>query len=184
MKVKMDSEKYFNKRLSNSSYWLEKSIELRISAGDIWFVSQNNNLQQNIDSILGFPEGDRFSVPFNKVFVFLCGLSLELIFKAIFISIGEEVKESHDLNELSEKLNLGFSLEDKELLGIYTQTIYWFGKYPIPTKKKIPQIDRLFANINSNLFNGNRYGFTSDGKKIEIRNEKMDWETYNRIWLY
>jgi hypothetical protein len=107
----------------------------------------------------------------------LCGLSLELLFKALIIEDNHKPPTVHKLRDLSSKAHLTMSTEDLELLDLLTAHIYWAGKYPIPLGGE-PEWDRHVEQMNSAL--------TSRVPNISIplfqRNERLSWDDYTRVW--
>jgi hypothetical protein len=105
----------------------------------------------------------------------ICGLSLELIYKAIIIEKGNKFKPVHKLIYLAQKAGLKIDSHTEGILEILTESISWQGKYPIPKEKKLSGFskllgDKLFSKSNIN------------SRHINTKNT-IGWNAFNNIWL-
>ena len=126
---------------------------------------------------LGLESGYSFAVACPAVFMMLCGLSLELLYKALIIEIGNRPPEIHDLRRLSAVAQITMSVDDFELLDILTAHITWAGKYPVPRgdrQKWDKHVERMYAALTDPV----------PGMIIGVvrRNDRLYWEDYSRIW--
>ena len=113
------------------------------------------------------------------VFRMLCGMSIELIFKALIIERKQAVNESHhDLLHHASMAGLTYSERERELLKILTHSIAWAGRYPTPTPKKKDHIEVYSKLIDENLFDRVPLGSIS----ILQPNKALNWNSFNSMW--
>lgn len=79
--------------------WYNKSCDLRASSDALW-LSMKNELFETISSELNLGEGRSANI--WPVYFMLCGLSLELIYKAILVIKNEKVPTKHTLGSLAD----------------------------------------------------------------------------------
>jgi hypothetical protein len=118
-----------------------------------------------------------FAVACPQVFFMLCGLSLELMFKASILEIGKTPPTIHNLRKLSSLAQLTMSADDLELIDLLSNHISWAGKYPIPKggkKEWKEHTNRMHAALFDRVPN------TSIA--IMRQNERLNWGDYSRIW--
>ena len=82
--------------LSSSQYWINKAIALRASAAAVWYCI-NANLHVDLSSALGSVNPIDITGDAWQVYRMLCGMSLELAYKASLIAMGQKIKTTHDL---------------------------------------------------------------------------------------
>jgi hypothetical protein len=107
----------------------------------------------------------------------LCGLSLELLYKALILEIDKQPPPVHDLRKLSALAQITMSADDFELIDLLTDHIKWAGKYPVPRGDKTEwdqHVERMDAALTDPV----------PGMSIPMvrRNERLDWGDYSRIW--
>lgn len=167
----------FEREQNLSIYWANRASDLRGAAGAVWFAIENESSSDQVRSMLGMEQHYRFSAACPLVFFMLCGLSLELLYKALIVEDGKKPPAIHDLRELSTRAHINFTVEDLRLIDLLTDHILWAGKYPVP-KGGEPEWDRHVEQMNSAL--------TSPVCGISIpvvrRNECLSWDDYTRIW--
>ncbi len=72
----------------------------------------------------------------SGVFRMLCGMSLELLYKAILVSQARTVPHHHNLVELARSAGASVSKRDAGLLEILSECIKWEGRYPVPKQSE------------------------------------------------
>lgn len=82
---------------------------------------------------LGLGEGFSLAAALSPPFLLNAGLSIELLLKAIGKILGRPEKHSHDLNDLCQHAGIQVSADVRVILDILTESIYWSGRYPVPT---------------------------------------------------
>ncbi len=159
--------------------WLNKSTDLRASAAALWAsidTETSKSVVARFDLGLGFGRGFRMSVAVPGVFHMLCGLSLELLYKAIIVSTGDSAPKGHNLSQLAQRAGIVVSKEDRGLLEILTEYIVWAGRYPVPQ-------DVGFWNKLLELRNKYLYRRVPFGKlQLQSGNDALSWDGFDRLW--
>lgn len=106
---------------------------------------------------LNLGDGFRMSAAVWPVFMMLCGMSLELLYKAISVAKGNQVETHHKLIDLADSAGVEVDKQAKALLTELTEYVIWEGKYPVP---KDNQKESFFR------------------KSIPI----LNWDTFNMLW--
>jgi hypothetical protein len=166
----------YEREESLSIYWFNRANDLRGAAGAVWFAMQNEGDQ--IHDLLGLEGGYCFSVACPSVFRMLCGLALELLYKALILEVSKKNPPTHHkLKKLSSLAQLTLDADDLELIDLLTDHVVWAGKYPVP-KGGETEWDQHVARMNTAL--------TEPVPNMSIRlirrNERLDWRDYTRIW--
>ncbi|MBI2471037.1 MAG: hypothetical protein HYV59_07320 [Planctomycetes bacterium] len=163
--------------------WFNKSSDLRASAGAIWICM---GIEQSKEIVEQLRLGDdfRLNIACRPVYRMLCGMSLELIFKAIIVAKGNKVEHTHDLVDLALKSNIKYDKRKQGILKIFSESIIWDGRYPVPRAKgkdrdkandvikaKMAELNDLYRTCASPRRN-NALDFGSF----------LDWNYFNEIW--
>ncbi|MDR9469273.1 hypothetical protein [Marinospirillum sp.] len=156
-------------------WWFNKSSDLRASAGTLWLGMSSDERSKEITESLHL--GDGFSIPIavRPVYQMLCGMSLELIFKAVVVARGYKPNHVHDLPSLAERAALAYSEEERGILAVFTESIIWEGRYPVPKKEEI--MDKACQLRSAHCF-------TPHGKSGMFKkpNDALSWASFNSIW--
>jgi hypothetical protein len=167
----------FEREQNLSIYWANRASDLRGAAGAVWFAMENEGSSDQVRTMLGMEQHYRFSAACPLVFFMLCGLSLELLYKALIVEDEKKPPAIHDLRKLSTRAHLKLTADDLRLIDLLTDHILWAGKYPVP-KGGEPEWDRHVEQMNAAL--------TSPVPNFSIpvvrRNERLSWGDYTRIW--
>ena len=159
-------------------YWFNKSSDLRASAAAVW-MSTEPDLSKRIVEECRLGRGFKIGAAVIPVFHMLCGMAMELIFKALVVEQEKEVNEAHhDLLNHASMAGLTYSGRDRELLKILTHSIVWAGRYPTPTSKRKNHMEELSKLFRDNLFD--RVPLSS--MTILHPNEALDWNSFNSMW--
>ncbi len=166
----------FDRRKRLSVYWHNKASDLRASAGVLW-VSMHGTDELFVAEKLGFPPGFSFSIACGPVYYMLCGMSLELLLKAVIVDRGIEPKATHDLVELSQAVSINLTQTQIGLFRILSEAIIWEGRYPVPKQERYLQ----------NLYELHREHLWDPvpeimGIKLLRPNNKLSWESFNDLW--
>jgi len=158
--------------------WFNKASDLHASAGALW-MSMREDYSDIFAAELGFASQFNMSVAVWPVYMMLCGLSLELLYKAISVAKGEEVKPIHDLIQLANLAGIKTEGQSKKLLALLTESIIWEGKYPAPKDKR----RESFSTAN-NLYNQVMYT-KCQHKGIERQKptDALSWNSFNKLWV-
>ena len=168
------AESVFAQRKSNSVYWRNKSNDLLGAAGLIWAGILNNEVLER--KTLGLPDWYSFEIACPPVFRMLCGMSVELLIKAIIVQRGDEPKQTHNLNRLAEQATLCVAREHAQLLSVLTESVVWHGRYPVP--KTRPAFDRARELERDALTRRVPLGSFS----VLHPNHALNWENFLGIW--
>lgn len=130
----------FDRKKEEAIYRYNKSSDLKASA---WVIrlAANEALSSEINVKLWLGGSFSFDVACKDTYFMLCGLSLELIFKAILVQNEHfRYKKNHDLKKLALSINkiswinLNYTKQEEKILGYLSGCIYWQGKYPTSLK--------------------------------------------------
>lgn len=111
------------------------------------------------------------------VFRIICGMSLELLYKALIVSHGEQVAYKHELLELAHAAGVEVGPGDEPLLQILSEAIKWDGRYPVP--KKRATLEELYELEREHLVDWRQ----GAGKFVVGRaNHALSWDGFNRLW--
>jgi hypothetical protein len=171
----MDShdEIYYKKRKGLSIYWFHNASALRDSANVLW-TSMN---------------GRNWGDPKFPVYMMLCGMSLELIYKAIVVANNKEPNtKSHSLETLAKEAGLKVKKEQAGMLQIFSEAIIWDGRYPVPNNQdKISHYHSLILKychdhekIDEQLDDNS---FLKGVSICKLNNESLNWGSYNELWI-
>lgn len=159
--------------------WFNKSNDLRGACAAIWHSIQTEDVALKQDYGLGSQYSFACAVP--SVFAMNAGLSLELLFKAIWIQANfanfEKVPKTHDLKELARKADAIGQFSDDQILLLEIFSLYslWIGKYPIPKDEE------SYCKATETMSKTRRTG----GRLIEMHIPALtpNWKNYNEIWV-
>jgi|GEM_PF-1127490 len=167
---------FFSLRKAAPLAWYNKSCDLRASSGAIWF-SMKNELLETISSELNLGEGRSANI--WPVYFMLCGLSLELIYKAILVVKNEKAPTKHTLSSLANLAGIHQDQRKEDLLSILTEAIIWEGKYPVPMDGQQNKMVELSRLENRSLFDFVEW----KGLKIPRPNNELGWDSFNNLWM-
>lgn len=171
----MDS---YERRKKTSMCWFNKSSDLRASAAAVW-MSIEPDLSNRIVGECRLGGGFVMGAAVVPVFRMLCGMSMELIFKAVIVEREQAVNESHhDLLFHASMAGLSYSERERRLLKILTHSIAWAGRYPTPTPKKKDHMEEYSRLIDDNLYDRVPLGSTT----ILQPNRSLNWNSFNSMW--
>ena len=166
---------FFTLRKTAPLWWYHKSCDLRASAGTLWF-SKKNELSEKISSELNLGEGRSGNT--QSVYLMLCGLSLELMYKAILTIKKLAIPRKHNLKNLANSAGIQSNRQKEDLLSILTEAILWDGKYPVPTDDQLSKMTELAEIENRSLVDYAEY----KGINIPRPNNKLGWDSFNELW--
>ncbi|GKX42430.1 hypothetical protein SOASR015_14640 [Pectobacterium carotovorum subsp. carotovorum] len=173
----LKNRKTLTEERNHPNHWFNRASDLRASAGALWVAMEGNN--DLFVEKLGLHNSFSMGVACWPVYHMLCGLSLELIFKAVIVQLGGDVPKTHDLNQLAGKASFQCSVAEKQLLKFYKASVEWSGRYPIPNRCND---DGLLDHwrLASDVLTKPDKRF----KDIEMRTGSgaTDWENYHALW--
>lgn len=168
------SESRFERRRSTSQYWYNKASDLMGAAAVIRFTSSDEKAAGKIVADANLGSGFNLSVATYRVFHMLCGMALELIYKAILVEDGKEPPANHSLSTLANLAGLDLSPEDESLLKIWSQLVIWDGKYPVPKKEE--HMKTYEDLIDRTLWN------PVEGTPFKQMNDGIEWSGFRIFW--
>jgi len=114
------------------------------------------------------------------VYAMLCGMSLELLIKAVLIMQKEDVKPVHDLSALARHAEIPLDQAERGLLDLLTHYVVWYARYPVPRRNTAENVRELGRLIDEHLFEKASFG----GLTIMSRRTPgpLDWQQYNSFW--
>lgn len=115
----------------------------------------------------------------------LCGLSLELILKAVKVKKGTEPPQRHCLNELASDLGIKKTPHETKLLRFYEESILWAGKYPLPISRLCGDDDlKRYWTLTGDVLTTPISPPPTDSKILQFRESSgaTDWEKYDLLW--
>jgi hypothetical protein len=173
---KKTHEEYLKQRQLHSMYWNNKSSDLHGAAAALWY-SQDEAVSDAIVKECGLGEGwFRMSAAVTPVYYMLCGLSLELIYKAILWAKAIRFDFTHKLVDLAKAAGVEPEGELQGLLETMTEFVIWYGKYPIPSDQQYGPI--LTKLIHRNLYDRKRMGSLN----VLAPNEALSWKSFDKLW--
>jgi hypothetical protein len=166
----------YERRKELAVYWYNKASDLRGAAGALW-ASMDDTRSNAIVEELGLGTNFKMKVATYPVYAMLCGMSLELLYKAIVVAKGNEPNtKTHALTILASNAGISVTNQQIGLLKILSEYIIWNGRYPVP--KKPEQMQSYIELKNEHLFNKIPLG------KFIARspNGALNWESFNKLW--
>ena len=162
--------------LASQQYWIDKAKALRASAAAIWHYIDSNPPLDLSSALATDPPIAKTGI--WNVYRMLCGMSLELAYKASLIAMEEKIKITHDLNWLAEQVLSSVSRKERGLLELLTQCIVWDGRYPAP--KDSLSLEYFVYLSYENLYRKEQTENTMT--LIPIEPDPLSWENYNSLW--
>lgn len=172
----MNYDNLYDKYSKVSTYWYNHASDLKASAAAVHY-SLNKDVGKEIVSNYYLGTGFSMDAAVTGIWKMLAGMSLELLYKAIYVKRCLTVPKSHVLKDLNDKLKIVLPKEFYPMLEIFTEHIIWDSKYPIP-------LNKVDVNKNLHLYKKHLMTEVLDGGKFKIRrnNGFLCWENYNRLW--
>ncbi|EJM89840.1 MULTISPECIES: hypothetical protein [unclassified Pseudomonas] len=103
---------------NHKNHWLNRANDLYASAGAIWFAMRSGN-NETITHELNLGQDFSMSVACKPVYHMICGLSLEVVMKAVIVSRGGTVPEKHFLNDLADLIGIKRNENERKMLRFY-----------------------------------------------------------------
>jgi hypothetical protein len=165
----------FARRRDISMYYWNHASDLNAGALVVWNAYAGKEGAPTPQS-LGLGQGFSFMASLGPVFALLAGLSLELSLKATTKIVDRPLKATHRLNELRGNIGISVSADQRVILDILTDHIYWRSRYPVPRK----EADWLKS---MELFN-KAWKRPKKGSLFSAPNEKrvINLENYEALW--
>lgn len=170
------TKEIFSRRKRIGTYWLNKSSDLHAAAAALWY-SVDAEVSDPIVARFGLGSGFAMAAAVPDVFRMLCGMSLELLLKAILVSKRLDVPHKHDLVALAESAAVPLDDRDRGLYAILTECVRWDGRYPV--SKTLDEFEDL-AELEERLLT-DVIG-TSGRLVFRQGNDALSWDGFDRLW--
>ena len=162
------------------NHWHNRAADLHASAGVLWHAMTKG--RESIPKDLGFVPGFDLAVACWPVYWMLCGLSLEVVMKAVLVQRGikEESFAKHGFPNLHRLLGETPSQKERDLFRFYDASLLWAGRYPTPKNATASQLLSYWDLADTVLTEPVKHI-----KGIELRqgNGVGDWESFHSLWL-
>lgn len=116
----------------------------------------------------------------QPVYLMLCGLSLEVLMKAVLAQRGELTEKlmHHRLVDLAKAVGRAQTLREQKLLRFYESSMVWAGRYPVPLRDQLRGVI-AHRRLGSELF----MSPVKLGRlELKQRNDMDSWERYSILW--
>jgi hypothetical protein len=139
-----------------------------------------NNAAQGIAPALGLGDAVDMTTATWRVYRMLCGMALELSYKAIAVVQGKNVLHVHNLVQLAEHAGVPLlKARDKRLLQLLTECIVWDGRYPVP--RSAGSLQYFTYLTYESRYCTEQTGETSWALK-PLDPDPFDWEEFPAFW--
>lgn len=159
--------------------WHITARHLMGAAGTLW-ACKNEQRSTELVTELGLDTEFSMVHALRRPYLMLCGMSLELLFKAIVVAKGERPNtKTHDLRTLALNAGVAFTAKQQGQLDLLSQYIAWAGRYPVPRPERATDYQKLYLLEHQHLLNSRRVGSTL----VEfLPGTQLDWEHFHKLW--
>lgn len=166
---------------SHPNHWRNRAADLKASAGVLWHSMGSQDAA--IAEELGYAPGYRMGVACWSVYHMLCGLSLEVIIKAVLVRRGTlpQKVETHSFVKLHEVLGVEMDDERKRLMAFYEAALVWSGRYPTPRNATDDKLLNYFDLANDILMKPLSMG-EKTSIQLKVSSGATDWQCYSALW--
>ena len=176
-KVPQTPEEYdFEQQNRLSIYWFDKSYDLKGAAAAIWSTMHPPSSPSDREPRPKRRRTQDGGVALGPVYWMLCGMSIELLLKALIVAQQQDPGKTHKLKQLAIKAGLQLDRRQQGLLDILSEAVIWYGRYPVPLEGA--QMQR-FHDLSLQYL----YGPVRVGRfKVLRRNSALDWPFFDELW--
>lgn len=164
---------------NHPNHWFNRAADLHASARVLW-LAMNGALNDKVSGA-GQSQGFSYAVACNPVYYMLCGLSLELVIKALLVQNGiapDKIK-THKFDRLLQLLNHSVDKKTRKLLHFYEAMAVWDGRYPTPVDATDQSLKDHWKLINDVLTSPVK---VINGLEFRQSNGVGDWDNFNSLW--
>jgi hypothetical protein len=159
--------------------WHNKAWHLMGAAGALW-ACQNNDRSKEIVGELGLETEFSMGQALGEPYLMLCGLSLELLFKAIVVAKRGKPMKHHNLRALATNASVELTEKQKGQLDFLSEYVTWAGRYPVSKERdafnKLPKLRfehlLLYEKLPGSSFVKMRAG------------SQLDWHQFHTLWRH
>lgn len=164
---------------NHPNHWYNRSSDLHASARVLWLAMHGALNEQEGEKV--HPTGFSYSIACYPVYFMLCGLSLEVIIKALLVQSGlnlDQIK-THKFDKLLQLLNQPTDKKTRKLLLLYEAKVVWEGRYPVPNNASDQGLKDHWK-LSSEVLTSPVHKFGT----LEMRqsNGAGDWDNYHALW--
>lgn len=167
-------EDRFDRLEVTPQYWYNCSSDLRGSAAALLAASEPE-LAAVVAHKFGLGAGFSIGIASSPVYEMLCGMSIELMLKAVAVAQRRKVMRHHRLVELASHVDVSLAPGEEALLSVLTAAIRWSGRYPIPKDRKEWE--------DTNTVRSKTLWEPVDAFcDFKTYNGALDWKNVNALW--
>lgn len=166
---------------NHPNHWFNRAADLKASAGAVWHSMGSDNAA--ISETLGYPHGHCMRTACKPIYFMLCGLSLELIIKAVLAQRGlsPDQFKGHKFETLHQKLGLPLKRERAKLMAFYESSLVWAGRYPTPIDATDEKLLNFYSLASEILTKPTELGPPS--MKFRIGSDDLtNWTQFSALW--
>lgn len=166
---------------NHPNHWRNRAADLKASAGALWHSMGSQD--SAIASELGYAPGYRMAVACWPVYHMLCGLSLELIMKAVLAQRGFSPTEfkGHKFENLHQLLGVPLKKDRAKLMAFSEASLVWAGRYPTPLYTDDEKLLTYYDLASDVLTKPIDLGSTSV-LNFKTSSGATDWEHFLKLW--
>lgn len=160
-----------------SIYWFDKSYNLKGAAAALWSTMHPPSPQSGRKRSPATFRAPSAGVALGPVYWMLCGMSIELLLKALEVARHQEPGKTHNLRQLAVKAGLRPDREKRGVLDLLSEAVIWYGRYPVPLEAT--RLEKFHNQVFEYL-----YRPTSRVGRFEVfrRNDALDWDSFDKLW--
>lgn len=156
--------------------WYNHANNLRAAAAAVYYSFSDRPVGDAIVEKFELGYGFSMAAAVPVVYEMLCGLSFELLLKAIASSMHQNIPTHHRLRDLAMSVSADLSSSDLGALDVLTHSVRWSGRYPRPSNRK--DWDAARAMRERYLYKDVPLG----GTAIKEYNGVLEWDRLSEIW--
>ncbi len=162
--------------------WYHSAWHLMGAAGALW-ACKNEQRSTELVSELGIQPEFSMVHALRNPYLMLCGMSLELLFKAIVVAKNQKPLPRHNLLQLAVDAAVPLTDKQKGSLELLSQYVIWAGRYPVPNDKKYYEPFFQLDHMHRLVFEeeDKKTGTVYPTRKLRP-NTQLDWEPFHQLW--
>ncbi|MGC4098761.1 MAG: hypothetical protein QM706_16735 [Nitrospira sp.] len=159
--------------------WHTKAWHLMGAAGALWACSNHDRSKEMVGE-LGLETEFNMSHALGAPYLTLCGLSLELLLKAIIVAKRGKPARSQNLGFLALSASVTLTEIQKGQLDLLSEYVTWAGRYPLSKNREA--FHRLPKLRFEQLLRDNNVTGVS---LVELRaGSQLDWPHFHKLWRH
>ncbi|MBX9854453.1 MAG: hypothetical protein K2Y26_02955 [Gemmatimonadaceae bacterium] len=166
----------FDRADSTPLYWYNHASDLRAAAAAVCHSVEDEATGKAIVERFELGDGFSMAVAVPTVYEMLCGLSFELLLKAILSSRRQAIPPHHRLRDLARAVDSELSELELGVLEVLTDSVRWVGRYPRPKDRK--DWDAAGERRLMYLYDDTPLGELT----VKTPNGALEWDSLSQIW--